>query len=109
MMSDVTYRPFLQWINNAQADSSSRVRAHVARERRHRKSWEEEQSMRILRSRRRGNKNALVSSRSEELERIRVLRTVHPELLGAGRKDPFASYPLQSISNEDLELLDHCK
>jgi hypothetical protein len=108
-MNGVTYRPFLKWINNAQADSSSRVRAHVTRERRRRKSWEEEQSMRILRSRRRRNKNALVSSRSEELETIRVLRTAYPELLGAGRKDPFAKYPLQAISNEYLELLDHCK
>jgi hypothetical protein len=109
-MEDSTYSPSLKWIDNTKANLRSRVTAHVRRERRRRKSWEEDQqSMTILRSGELGNQNALVLSGSKESERRRMQEMVYPEFLGAGRKDPFANYPLQPVSNEDLKLLDYCK
>jgi hypothetical protein len=108
-MEGSTYRPSLKSIENTKANLRSRVRAHVGRQRRRCKLWEEQQSTTIPRSRKLGNRNALVISRSKESESKRMQEMVHPELLGAGRKDPFANYPLQAVSNEELELLDHCK
>jgi hypothetical protein len=41
--------------------------------------------------------------------RKRILGPRRLEFLGAGRRDPFANYPLHAITKQDLELLDHCK
>ena len=108
-MKEITYSPALEWIDCSDLESRSRINAHVARERRYRKSFEDEQSMRLIRSRKLGNQGILVSSVSKWQTQECMLGTVHPELLGAGRRDPFANYPLENLSKVELELLDHCK
>ena len=108
-MKEITYRPTLEWIDCSDLESRSRINGHVVRERRYRKTFEEEQSMRLIRSRKLRDQGILVSSISKGQTQECMLGTVHPELLGAGRSDPFANYPLESLSRVELELLDHCK
>ncbi|KAH8800429.1 hypothetical protein F5884DRAFT_810319 [Xylogone sp. PMI_703] len=105
--SVVTYNPSLEWVESSEPGWRSRARAHVVAERRRRKSWEEEQSMAMLLSRRVRNRSNLAMSKSKQSTWDSMQEIVRPELLGAGRKDPFAKYPLAAPSDEELELLDY--
>lgn len=107
-MESQNYTPHFVWIDGSEINSVSRVRAHVVRERRRRISWEEEQIMNHLRERSQGCKAVLANATSGPLDRPHRHGLGNPELLGSGRRDPFANYPIEASSNM-LELIDHCE
>lgn len=98
------YSPMLEWIDNTKPDSTYRARAHVVRERRRRLSWEEEQYMKALRSKRQPRDEARLV-----LPPVLERESPNLELLGPEWRDPFSIHLIPMPSHEEQELLDFCK
>jgi hypothetical protein len=107
-MEPQNYTPDLVWLDQSEINSRSRVRAHVVRERRRRVSWQEKQVMKNLQKRLQGCKVISADATSDALDEQHTVAAGYPELLGGGRRDPFAIYPVESTPDM-LELLDHCE
>jgi hypothetical protein len=103
-MDPQSFMPDLMWVDQAETGSQSHVRAHIVRERRRRASWEEKKIMENLQKRSKNGRAISPDGRGKH----RDLAAGYSELLGGGRRDPFATYPVESTIDK-LELLDHCK
>lgn len=102
------YTPELEWIDQSDINSRSRVRAHVVRERTRRVSWQEQEIMNNLRKRFRGRVLPSTNASSGVLDEHYAFATSSPEYLGGGRDNPFAQYLIESTPDM-LALLDHCE
>jgi hypothetical protein len=102
------YTPELEWIDQSDINSRSRVRAHVVRERTRRVSWQEQEIMNNLRKRFRGRVLPSTNASSGVLDEHYAFAASSPEYLGGGRGNPFAQYLIESTTDM-LTLLDHCE
>lgn len=97
----------LTWITSTDSDSRRRAKSHASREVQRRKA---SQSARRDRARQLATKPVLVAAPAKSLQLGGLELVPSPKsILGAGRVDPFANYPVRLKSDEQLELADHCK
>lgn len=105
-MDTQSFTPDLMWVDQSESGSQSHVRAHIVRERRRRASWEEKKIMERLQRRSQNGRNISPNAPSETINKQNNLTAGYSELLGGGRRDPFATYPVESTIST-LELLDY--
>jgi hypothetical protein len=107
-MGPQSYTPDLMWIDQSETGTQSNARAHVVRERRRRASWDEKKVMESLQKRSQNERIISPDAPSDATDKQFNLALGYSEVLGGGRRDPFATYPVELTVNM-LELLDHCK
>lgn len=103
------------WITSNDEESRRRAKSHVSREVRRHKVFQARQ----VRDKHLGRRRALVPTATKPKPEPRNKAEEPPSalvpwpgpvsLLGAGRVDPFALYPIHSTSSEHLQLVDHCE
>ena len=91
----------LTWITSSSPESRRRAKSHISNEIKRRKATA---SARVTRLK---NSRTLAPAPSKSAQATDQIPSP-VSILGAGRVDPFANYPVCLKADEHLDLVDHC-